>query len=246
MRRIGRGLPQGRAAARRLGARLRPRQQRRRGGRSPAAQQARRTCRSRRCEASGTASSPRHRDAGRPPTLLAVGRLGGVVRGGDGGGAGRRRRSLPPGLRRAGARSRARCLGRSGGRPWRARGYTVSSGAVLMARAGDGNIAWEETTEIPLMCLLMVLVIWHMERRNTDGHRPGHRARRARAVPAASGASAWCGSPPTRCARRSRSPSATSTCSGRATAPRPGSGGPRRSSARSSTGSRWPPDASCG
>jgi two-component system, OmpR family, sensor kinase len=46
-------------------------------------------------------------------------------------------------------------------------GYTLLTGLVLVSRAASGTIAWEETAEIPLMCLLMVMVIWHMERRNT-------------------------------------------------------------------------------
>ncbi len=45
-------------------------------------------------------------------------------------------------------------------------GYTLLTGAVLVSRAATGTIAWEETAEIPLMCLLMVMVFWHMERRN--------------------------------------------------------------------------------
>lgn len=45
-------------------------------------------------------------------------------------------------------------------------GYTLLTGAVLLFRAANSTIAWEETAEIPLMCLLMVMVFWHMERRN--------------------------------------------------------------------------------
>jgi two-component system, OmpR family, sensor kinase len=45
-------------------------------------------------------------------------------------------------------------------------GYTVATGAVLVSRAADGVIAWEETSEIPLMCLLLGLVLWHIGRRN--------------------------------------------------------------------------------
>ena len=45
-------------------------------------------------------------------------------------------------------------------------GYTTLTGLVLVYRAANGAIAWEETAEIPLMCLLMVMVFWHMERRN--------------------------------------------------------------------------------
>jgi two-component system, OmpR family, sensor kinase len=45
-------------------------------------------------------------------------------------------------------------------------GYTLATGAVLVSRAADGVIAWEETSEIPLMCLLLSLVVWHIGRRN--------------------------------------------------------------------------------
>jgi hypothetical protein len=37
-------------------------------------------------------------------------------------------------------------------------GYTLLTGAVLLTRAANGTIAWEETAEIPLMCVLMVMV----------------------------------------------------------------------------------------
>ena len=42
---------------------------------------------------------------------------------------------------------------------------TVSSGAILLARANAGVIAWEETTEILLMATLACLVLWHVRRR---------------------------------------------------------------------------------
>ena len=42
---------------------------------------------------------------------------------------------------------------------------SVGTGAVLMLRAGEGVIPWQETTEIPLMTLLIVLVVWHQRRR---------------------------------------------------------------------------------
>lgn len=45
-------------------------------------------------------------------------------------------------------------------------GYTFATGAVLVSRAEQGVIAWEETSEIPLMCLLLALVLWHIGRRN--------------------------------------------------------------------------------
>lgn len=42
---------------------------------------------------------------------------------------------------------------------------TVTSGSILVLRAATGVIAWEETTEILLMLLLAVLVVWHVQRR---------------------------------------------------------------------------------
>jgi two-component system, OmpR family, sensor kinase len=42
---------------------------------------------------------------------------------------------------------------------------TVTTGGILLARAAGGVIAWEETAEIPLMALLMVLMVWHVRRR---------------------------------------------------------------------------------
>jgi two-component system, OmpR family, sensor kinase len=44
-------------------------------------------------------------------------------------------------------------------------GYAVTTGAVLVDRAVHGVIAWEETTEIPLMAILVILMIWHVNRR---------------------------------------------------------------------------------
>src|SRR5262245_1622054 len=41
----------------------------------------------------------------------------------------------------------------------------LSSGAILLARASEGVIAWEETTEILLMTILAFLVLWHVRRR---------------------------------------------------------------------------------
>ena len=43
--------------------------------------------------------------------------------------------------------------------------YTVATGSVLLSRAGSGVIDWQETAEIPLMSLLMVLMVWHVRRR---------------------------------------------------------------------------------
>lgn len=44
-------------------------------------------------------------------------------------------------------------------------GYAVVTGAVLVDRAARGVIAWEETTEILLMAILVILMIWHVNRR---------------------------------------------------------------------------------
>lgn len=41
----------------------------------------------------------------------------------------------------------------------------VATGAILVHRARTGVIAWEETTEIPLMWTLALLVVWHVQRR---------------------------------------------------------------------------------
>jgi signal transduction histidine kinase len=43
--------------------------------------------------------------------------------------------------------------------------YTVLSGAILVHRAAEGVIAWEETGEIPLMAVLVGLMVWHARRR---------------------------------------------------------------------------------
>jgi signal transduction histidine kinase len=45
-------------------------------------------------------------------------------------------------------------------------GYTLLSGAILVRRAADGVIAWEETAEIPLMCLIVGMALWHILKRN--------------------------------------------------------------------------------
>lgn len=42
---------------------------------------------------------------------------------------------------------------------------TLLTGGLLVARAADGAIHWEETTEIPLMLTLALLVVWHVQRR---------------------------------------------------------------------------------
>jgi two-component system, OmpR family, sensor kinase len=43
--------------------------------------------------------------------------------------------------------------------------YTVVTGGILVARAATGVIAWEETAEIPLMAILVLLSVWHVRRR---------------------------------------------------------------------------------
>lgn len=60
-------------------------------------------------------------------------------------------------------------------------GYTLASGAILTSRAADGVIAWEETSEIPLMCLLLMLVLWHIGRRNVALDRVGRLVERDQA-----------------------------------------------------------------
>ncbi|WP_374971270.1 sensor histidine kinase [Terrabacter sp. BE26] len=43
--------------------------------------------------------------------------------------------------------------------------FTGVTGAILLYRVTTGVLDWQETTEIPLMLLLMVLMIWHVRRR---------------------------------------------------------------------------------
>ena len=43
--------------------------------------------------------------------------------------------------------------------------YTLATGAVLARSWLLGVIGWEETTEIPLMLLLAMLMVWHVRRR---------------------------------------------------------------------------------
>src|SRR3954453_1348822 len=43
--------------------------------------------------------------------------------------------------------------------------FTMVTGAILAQRAATGVIAWEETAEIPLMSVLVLLMIWHVRRR---------------------------------------------------------------------------------
>ncbi len=46
-------------------------------------------------------------------------------------------------------------------------GYALVSGLVLITRAQSEIIALEETSEIPLMCMLVLLMIWHVSRRQS-------------------------------------------------------------------------------
>jgi len=43
--------------------------------------------------------------------------------------------------------------------------YTLATGAALERSYLTGNIGWDETTEIPLMFLLAMLMVWHVRRR---------------------------------------------------------------------------------
>lgn len=42
--------------------------------------------------------------------------------------------------------------------------FTLVTGGILVDRAVDGVIAWEETAEIPLMSVLMLMLVWHVRR----------------------------------------------------------------------------------
>ncbi len=43
--------------------------------------------------------------------------------------------------------------------------YSAATGAILVHRVATGVLDWQETTEIPLMLVLMALMIWHVRRR---------------------------------------------------------------------------------
>ena len=43
--------------------------------------------------------------------------------------------------------------------------FTGVTGVVLVVRASQGVLDWQETCEVPLMLLLMVLMVWHVRRR---------------------------------------------------------------------------------
>src|SRR5436190_16190766 len=42
---------------------------------------------------------------------------------------------------------------------------TVATGVPLLLHADDGDIGWQETSEIPLMALLFLVMVWHVRRR---------------------------------------------------------------------------------
>jgi signal transduction histidine kinase len=44
-------------------------------------------------------------------------------------------------------------------------GVAVSTGVILVHHAAAGQIGWEETTEVPLMSVLFVVMVWHVRRR---------------------------------------------------------------------------------
>lgn len=41
----------------------------------------------------------------------------------------------------------------------------VSTGGLLLVMSGDGQVAWAETTEVPLMSAMFVAMVWHARRR---------------------------------------------------------------------------------
>ena len=44
--------------------------------------------------------------------------------------------------------------------------FTLISGGILLIRADEGVIGWQETAEVPLMSTLLLLVIWNIRRRH--------------------------------------------------------------------------------
>ncbi len=44
--------------------------------------------------------------------------------------------------------------------------FTLATGSILATRAVQDVLEWQETSEIPLMLLLMLLMVWHVRRRN--------------------------------------------------------------------------------
>lgn len=45
--------------------------------------------------------------------------------------------------------------------------FTIVTGGILLIRVAQGSLAWQETAEIPLMSLLMVLLVWNIQQRQT-------------------------------------------------------------------------------
>ncbi|MFN8193819.1 MAG: HAMP domain-containing sensor histidine kinase [Nocardioidaceae bacterium] len=48
---------------------------------------------------------------------------------------------------------------------WSLAVFSVLTGGILVVRAADGTVAWQETAEIPLMGGLLLLVMWNIHRR---------------------------------------------------------------------------------
>lgn len=45
--------------------------------------------------------------------------------------------------------------------------YTLASGTVLLWRVAAGQVSVEELAEIPLMCMLVVMMVWHVRHRQS-------------------------------------------------------------------------------
>ncbi len=88
--------------------------------------------------------------------------------------------------------------------------FTLITGGVLITRAGEGVVGWQETAEIPLMTLLLALVMWNVWRRRQALAALAQLAERDRRR--AAGASGSVDSPPTKCGRRPPSRRATPSC----------------------------------
>ncbi|MER7072973.1 HAMP domain-containing sensor histidine kinase [Terrabacter sp. NPDC000476] len=50
---------------------------------------------------------------------------------------------------------------------WTLGGFTLVTGSILVHRVLDGVLEWQETTEVPLMLTLMLLMVWHVRRRQS-------------------------------------------------------------------------------
>jgi signal transduction histidine kinase len=60
---------------------------------------------------------------------------------------------------------------------------TVVTGVPLVLHARDGDTGWQETSEIPLMALLFLVMVWHVRRRmaaTAEAHRLAESERHAR------------------------------------------------------------------